>query len=190
MKQSRMKRRPRQSKRPLNARMSSAPAIQEKELFADSLLETTGGQRARTASATVFSLLSNVAWWNPASIPLWFTNVLPRQQLMTFLVPAPPPPPPPPPAAPDSASRKVVKVASDVMNGQLRTPTQIPKKVQMIKEDEGPPLVMSTGGVVGGVPRRNSFGSPGKECSSNWSRAPILAIASCWKKLSPISIGN
>jgi len=38
------------------------------------------------------------------------------------------------------------------MNGQLRTPTAIPKKVQIIKEDEAPPPVMATGGVVGGVP--------------------------------------
>jgi periplasmic protein TonB len=136
---------------PLHVRMSSAPAIQEKELFADSLLETSGGQRARRASATVFSLLFQCCLVGVLLlIPLWFTDVLPRQQLMTFL--AAPPPPPPPPAAPDSASRKVVKVASDIMNGQLRTPTQIPKKVQMIKEDEAPPPVMSTGGVVGGVP--------------------------------------
>ncbi len=32
-------------------------------------------------------------------IPLWFTDVLPRQQLLTFLE-APPPPPPPPPGRP------------------------------------------------------------------------------------------
>src|SRR5579864_405100 len=137
----------------LNTGTNSVPAIQEKELFADSLLETPGGQRARRASATVFSLLFQCSLVGVLLlIPLLFTEVLPRQQLMTFLAAPPPPPPPPPPAAPDSASRKVVKVASDIMNGQLRTPTQIPKKVQMIKEDEAPPPVMSTGGVVGGVP--------------------------------------
>ena len=38
-----------------------------------------------------------------------------------------------------------------MINGQLRTPTKIPEKVQMIKEDEAPPPVMSAG-VVGGVP--------------------------------------
>jgi protein TonB len=43
-------------------------------------------------------------------------------------------------------------VASDISNGQLRTPTRIPKKVQIIKEDDAPPPVMATGGVVGGVP--------------------------------------
>ena len=36
--------------------------------------------------------------------------------------------------------------------GQLRTPTKIPQKIQMIKEDEAPPPMASTGGVVGGVP--------------------------------------
>lgn len=150
-------------KRPqLNARMSSAPAIQEKELFADSLLETPGEQRARRASATVFSLLFQCSLVGVLLlIPLWFTEVLPRQQLMTFLAAPPPPPPPPPPAAPEAASRKVVKVASDISNGQLRTPTRIPKKVQIIKEDDAPPPVMATGGVVGGVPG----GIPGGQMS-------------------------
>src|SRR5437588_10832375 len=69
---------------------------------------------------------------------------------MTFLVAPPPPPPPPPPAAP---MPKVVKVVqTDIVNGQLRTPTKIPEKVQMIKEEEAPPPVMSASGVVGGVP--------------------------------------
>jgi protein TonB len=83
-------------------------------------------------------------------IPLIFTEALPKQQLMTFLVAPPPPPPPPPPAA---APVKIVKVIqTDIVNGQLRTPTKIPKKVEMIKEDEAPPPVMAAAGVVGGVP--------------------------------------
>jgi protein TonB len=82
-------------------------------------------------------------------IPLIFTEALPRTQLMTFLVAPPPPPPPPPPPA---AVMKVPKVIqTDIVNGQLRTPTKIPQKVQMIKEDEAPPPAMSTG-VFGGVP--------------------------------------
>ena len=60
------------------------------------------------------------------------------------------PPPPPPPEA--TASRpKVVKVASNIANGSLRTPGRIPAKVQMIKDDEAPPPT-TTGGIVGGVP--------------------------------------
>ena len=133
--------------------MPSTGAIHQKDLFADSLLETPGEQRARRASATVFSILFQCSLVGVLLlIPLLFTEVLPRQQLMTFLTAPPPPPPPPPPAAPEAASRKVVKVASDISNGQLRTPTRIPKKVQIIKEDDAPPPVMATGGVVGGVP--------------------------------------
>jgi protein TonB len=50
--------------------------------------------------------------------------------------------------------QKIVKVIqTDLLNtGQLRTPTKIPQKVQMIKEEEAPPPMMATGGVVGGVP--------------------------------------
>ncbi|PYX92201.1 MAG: energy transducer TonB, partial [Acidobacteria bacterium] len=84
-------------------------------------------------------------------LPLVFTEALPKQQLMTFLVAPPPPPPPPPPAA--ATPIKTVKVVqTDIINGQLRTPTKIPEKVQMIKEEEAPPPVMSASGVVGGVP--------------------------------------
>jgi protein TonB len=83
-------------------------------------------------------------------MPLIFTEALPKQQLMTFLVAPPPPPPPPPPAA---APVKIVKqVQTDIVNGELRTPTKIPQKVQMIKEDEAPPPTMASSGVVGGVP--------------------------------------
>jgi len=137
----------------LVAEMHPARAIGEKILFADSLLETSRPQRAKRASATVFSFVFQCFLLGVLLlIPLWFTEALPQQQLLTLIVAPPPPPPPPPPAAPDSASRKVVKIASDIMNGQLRTPTAIPKKVQIIKEDEAPPPVMATGGVVGGVP--------------------------------------
>jgi periplasmic protein TonB len=45
-------------------------------------------------------------------------------------------------------------VESDVtMNGQLRTPSRVPDKVQMIRAEETPPpLASATGGVVGGIP--------------------------------------
>ena len=82
-------------------------------------------------------------------MPLIFTEALPKQQLMTFLVAPPPPPPPPPPAA---APVKIVhQIQTDIVNGALRTPTKIPQKIQMIKEDEAPPQ-MAAAGVVGGVP--------------------------------------
>ena len=72
-------------------------------------------------------------------IPLWFTDVLPKQQLLTFLEAPPPPPPPPPAAAPAPKAVRVVKVASEIADGHLRTPGRIPAKVQMIKEDDAPP---------------------------------------------------
>jgi protein TonB len=86
-------------------------------------------------------------------IPLIYTEALPKGSLTTFLVAPPPPPPPPPPAA---AVTKVVKpVARIIQQGKMMAPTVIPKKVNIIKEEEMPPDVGSqgvVGGVVGGVP--------------------------------------
>src|ERR1700722_16434057 len=82
-------------------------------------------------------------------LPLIYTEALPKQLLTTFLVPPPPPPPPPPPAA---AIQRIVKpVVRLIHNGQMMAPTVIPKKVEMIKEEEMPPDVGAVG-VVGGVP--------------------------------------
>jgi len=123
----------------------------QKPLFEDILLESSGGQRKRRTWATLLSFfLEAILLGVLVLIPLWFTDVLPKQQLLTFLE-APPPPPPPPPAAPAPTAVRVVKVTSDLANGQLRTPTSIPAKVRMIKEDDAPPPDV-TGGVVGGVP--------------------------------------
>jgi protein TonB len=131
---------------------SPARSIRRKALFADSLLETSSGQRRQKAWTTIVSLILQCFLVSILVLaPLWFTDVLPRQQLVTFLV-APPPPPPPPPAAPAPAAVKVMKVASDVVNGRLRTPVRIPEKVQMITEAEPPPTIATTGGVFGGVP--------------------------------------
>ncbi|HVO61074.1 MAG TPA: TonB family protein [Terriglobales bacterium] len=105
-------------------------------------------------------------------IPLLFTEALPKQQLMTFLVAPPPPPPPPPPPA--AAPVKVVKqIQSDLQNGQLRTPTKIPEKVQMIKEEEAPPPSMSAGGVVGGVPGGVPGGQMGGVIGGIISSTPV-----------------
>ena len=82
-------------------------------------------------------------------IPLIYTEALPKQLLTTFLVAPAPPPPPPPPAA---AVQRVVKpVARLIQAGKMMAPTVIPKKVEMIKEEELPPDVGAVG-VVGGVP--------------------------------------
>lgn len=129
------------------------PAAHQKSLFEDSLLEASSGQRNRRTWATFLSfILQCMLIGVVILIPLWFTDVLPKQQLVAFLEAPPPPPPPPPAAAPQAATVKTVKVTSDIANGQLRTPSKIPAKVQMIKEEEAPPPAAVTGGVVGGVP--------------------------------------
>ncbi|HVP43106.1 MAG TPA: TonB family protein [Terriglobales bacterium] len=122
-------------------------------MFEDSLLESGGRLRSkRKAWTTALSCVIQVFVLGVMIlIPLIYTEALPKQQLMTFLVAPPPPPPPPPPPA--EVPIKAVKVIqSDLMNGQLRTPTKIPEKVAMIKEEETPPPSASMGGVVGGVP--------------------------------------
>lgn len=121
-------------------------------MFSDSLLEF-GVQRKRKAFATTVSFLLNcLAIAGLLIVPLMFTEELPKAQLMTFLVAPPPPPPPPPPQA-QQVARVVRQIQSDLLSsGALRTPSRIPEKVQMIREEEAPPPMPASGGVVGGVP--------------------------------------
>lgn len=128
------------------------PVVAPRAIFSDSLLEF-GVQRKRKFFATTTSFVLNIlAVCVALLIPLAFTEQLPKAQLLTFLVAPPPPPPPPPPAA--AEVQRVVRVLqTDVLStGQLRTPTRIPQKVQMIKEEEAPPPMPAGGGVIGGVP--------------------------------------
>src|SRR5207245_4044806 len=120
-------------------------------MFEDSLIESGGRLRTKRGMTTAVSFVLQVALVGIlVLVPLLFTEALPKQQLMTFLVaPPPPPPPPPPPAATPVRTVKIVQ--SDIMNGQIRTPTKMPEKVQMIKEEDAPPPMASMGGVVGGV---------------------------------------
>jgi len=128
------------------------PPLPPRPMFSDSLLEF-GPQRKRKAFATTTSFILNcLAILVMLAVPLMFTEDLPKAQLLTFLVAPPPPPPPPPPAA-AQVQRIVHEIQTDMLNsGQLRTPTKIPQKVQMIKEEEAPPPMPAAGGVVGGVP--------------------------------------
>ena len=68
------------------------------------------------------------------------------------------------------------QVQTDIVNGQLRTPTKIPKKVEMIKEDEAPPPVMAATGVVGGVPGGVPGGSMGGVLGSIASAGAVVAM--------------
>ena len=140
-------------------------------MFEDSLLESGGRLKTKRGRTTTFAIILEIALVGlMVLMPLIFTEALPKQQLMTFLVAPPPPPPPPPPAA---APVKIVKqVQTDLVNGQLRTPTKIPQKVQMIKEDEAPPA-MASSGVVGGVPGGIPGGQMGGVIGGIISSTPV-----------------
>jgi periplasmic protein TonB len=142
-------------------------------MFEDSLIESGGRLRTKRGATTLVSFILQVVLIGILVIlPLVFTEALPKQQLMTFLVAPPPPPPPPPPPA--AAPVKTVKVVqTDIINGQLRTPTKIPEKVQMIKEEEAPPPVMSASGVVGGVPGGVPGGQMGGVIGGIISSTPV-----------------
>src|ERR1700726_25745 len=140
-------------------------------MFEDSLIESGGRLKTKRGVWTFLSfVLEAVLVGVLVLIPLLFTEALPKTQLMTFLVAPPPPPPPPPPAA---APVKIVKqVQTNLINNQLRTPTKIPEKVQMIKEDEAPPPAMSAG-VVGGVPGGIPGGQMGGVIGGIISSTPV-----------------
>lgn len=142
-------------------------------MFEDSLIESGGRLRTKRGATTLLSFVLQVFLIGILIlIPLLYTDALPKQQLMTFLVaPPPPPPPPPPPAA--APVRVVKQIQSDIVNGQLRTPTKIPEKVQMIKEEEAPPPMMATGGVVGGVPGGVPGGQMGGVIGGIISSTPV-----------------
>src|ERR1700732_1963200 len=123
-------------------------------MFEDSLIESGNKLKTKRLGTTILSFLLQVGLIGVLIlIPLIYTDALPKGNLWTSRgAPPPPPPPPPPPAA---AAVKVVKIQSEVINGQLRTPTKIPNKVQMIKEGEEPPdlgAVGVPGAVRGGIP--------------------------------------
>jgi periplasmic protein TonB len=152
----------------------SAPL--DRALFEDILLDSSAAQRKRRTWPTLISFVLQLSLIGLLLLlPLWFTDVLPKQQLLVFLEAPPPPPPPPPPAASTPATPKVVKVTSNIANGRLRTPSRIPSKVQMIKEEEAPPPLVTSGGVVGGVPGGIPGGQLGGVIGGIISSSPSLS---------------
>jgi periplasmic protein TonB len=130
-------------------------------MFEDSLIESGGKLQTKRGATTIVSFIFQILLIGIlVLVPLIYTEALPKQQLMTFLVAPPPPPPPPPPPAAAPPVKVVRKIETELDNGQLRTPTKIPQKVQMIKEEEPPPVSGATG-VVGGVPGGVPGGSMG-----------------------------
>jgi periplasmic protein TonB len=147
-------------------------------MFEDSLLESGNRfKKGKQGWATLLSFTLQILFLCVlVLIPLIYTEALPKQQLMTFLVAPPPPPPPPPPPA--AAPVVKVKIETELNNGALRTPTKIPEKVQMIKEDENPPmngLAGVVGGVPGGVPGGQMGGVIGGIVSSTPVAVPKVA---------------
>jgi protein TonB len=144
-------------------------------MFEDSLIESGNKLKTKRLATSILSFIGQFALIGILIlIPLIYTDALPKTQLMTFLVAPPPPPPPPPPPA---AAPKVVKVQSEVINGQLRTPTKIPEKIQMIKEEEQPPDLGGgvPGGVPGGIPGGSAGGVMGGILSSTQVAVPKVA---------------
>ncbi len=126
-------------------------------MFEDSLMESGGRIKTNQKWTGLISTLVQLGMVGIlVLLPLIFTEALPKGTLTTFLVAPPPPPPPPPPAAPQIQH---VQKVSEIVDGALRTPNKIPKKVQMIKEEEAPaPSTGVVGGVVGGVPGGSTNG--------------------------------
>ncbi|MFL6304178.1 MAG: energy transducer TonB [Candidatus Sulfotelmatobacter sp.] len=143
-------------------------------MFEDSLIESGGKLKTSRGWTSIVSFILQVMIVGVMIlIPLIFTEALPKGTTMFMLVAPPPPPPPPPPAA---APVKVVKqIQTDIVNGELRTPTKIPNKVKIIKEDEAPPPAMASAGVMGGVPGGVPGGSMGGVMGSILSSTPTVA---------------
>ena len=76
--------------------MPEIPALlPERPLFADSLLDSGAQERKRRKFAAIISFtVQCLVIATLIIVPLMFTDVLPKQQLLTYLI-APPPPPPP-----------------------------------------------------------------------------------------------
>ena len=142
-------------------------------MFEDSLIESGGKLKTKRLLTAGLSYLGQIGILIfMVLLPLLFTDALPNLTAAMSLVAPPPPPPPPPPAQ----VVHVQKVQTDIVNGQLRTPTKIPKKVEMIKEEEAPPPMSA--GVVGGVPGGVPGGSMGGVMGGIiGSAAPIPKVA-------------
>jgi periplasmic protein TonB len=148
-------------------------------MFEDSLLES-GGRNSklhrRGPWATVISFLIQASLVGVlVLIPLLYTQKLPQEQLMVYLVAPPPPPPPPPPPAAAPAARVVVKPVPKVIDtSRLKAPTEIPKKIVIVKDETPPPSAGGVvGGVVGGVPGGQMGGVVGGVLGGIVTAAPV-----------------
>lgn len=161
--------------------LAAPPFAQSRQLFSQSMVEMSRLDRSRRRWTQTTSFIAQVLIVGIlVFLPFWFTEILPAQQLATFLVAPPPPPPPPPPAAPTLKANKVV---SEVANGQLLAPNKIPKKVKQVEEEQAPAQITGViGGVVGGVPGGSSGGVIGSLINST-SHSANIPIAAAPKRI-------
>ncbi|HSY90852.1 MAG TPA: energy transducer TonB [Candidatus Binatus sp.] len=159
-------------------------------MFEDSLIESGGRLKTKRGWTSAVSFLIQIGIIGVlVLIPLIFTEALPKGTTLFMLV-APPPPPPPPPAA--AMVQHVRVIQTDIVNGELRTPTKIPQKVKMIQEDEAPPAMATTGvvgGVPGGVPGGSMGGVIGSVLSSVSVAPPKMATPTRVRVSSGVSNG-
>jgi protein TonB len=139
-------------------------------MFEQSLMDLASKEKQKPWTVAVSFLIQATIVIVMILVPLIYTEALPKGQLMTFLVAPPPPPPPPPP--PSAAPVKIVKVQTELQEGRLVAPKEIPREIAMIKEDELPPP-SAGGGVVGGVPGGVPGGSPGGVIGGIISSTPV-----------------
>src|SRR6185503_6267751 len=92
---------------------------------------------------------------------------------------------PPPPA-----EVHVVKRVSEIVDGQLRTPTKIPNKIVKIVEDEQPAPSNGVGGVVGGISGGSTGGVLGGVLSAANTPPPKVAPPQKIRVSSGVAAGN
>jgi periplasmic protein TonB len=105
--------------------------------------------RKTLLSLTISILLHSLVLMLAIVVPLFFTEPLSPERVVTYLTVPPPPPPPPATVAKITKAPKVVPQTS----ATLMSPIVIPKEVAMVV-DEGPAPDVAMGGVgvPGGVP--------------------------------------
>ena len=158
-------------------------------MFETCLIESAGQFKSNRGKTTLISVMVQSAFIGVMIlIPLIYTEALPKAMLSATLVAPPPPPPPPPPPV---EIRHVRRITTDIVDGQLRTPTKIPKKIVQIVEDEPPPQSSSMGvpGAVGGVPGGSSNGVLGGVLAATNTPPPKVAAPKV-VRISEVSLGS
>jgi len=116
----------------------------------ETLDQTTQKDVAKRILTLVISLVFHVvAVIVIVIIPLVFFNVLPENELLTFLIAPPPPPPPPPPQPPPPTPTRAAPTRVTVDPTRFVAPTEIPKEIPPPVDE---PPVVGVSGVVGGIP--------------------------------------